>query len=88
LDEAGAPKVRLVFCSKRIVFCGRCWGEHESVEFRTFARPSPVAGELVTHWALCPTNGEPLFLSDLREGGENPFVEPLEQTENKSSKKS
>lgn len=48
---------------KRIVFCGRCWREHESVEFRPFTKSFRMLGQDFTHWASCPASGEPMLLS-------------------------
>lgn len=47
-----------------IVGCARCHGEgHEALTFEPLAHPVPVNGGMdLTHWAPCPTNGEPILL--------------------------
>lgn len=44
--------------------CARCDGDgHPGLTFRRFARPielPPV--HVLTHWATCPTTGEPIVL--------------------------
>ena len=44
--------------------CARCGGDHLDLSYRTFARPVPEGDGLGdwTHWALCPTNGEPILI--------------------------
>lgn len=43
--------------------CARCGGEH-TVVFKGFSKP--ILGDddevLFTHFALCPTNGEPILM--------------------------
>ena len=39
--------------------CARCGGDHDGLEFRSFDLP---AGKF-THWAPCPTNGEPVLMT-------------------------
>lgn len=42
--------------------CARCGGEHE-VEFKELAQPHvDTGGAKWTHWAPCPTNGEPILM--------------------------
>lgn len=43
--------------------CARCGGNHEqSVWFFKFTYPIQDSnGTLWTHWAVCPTNGEPIL---------------------------
>lgn len=47
--------------------CARCGGDHLDLSYRTFARPVPEYDGLGdwTHWALCPTNGEPILIRTL-----------------------
>ena len=47
--------------------CARCGGVHLDLSYRTFARPVPEGDGLGdwTHWALCPTNGEPILMRTL-----------------------
>lgn len=43
--------------------CARCHGNHEDVEFVRFNTPVYEGESLVwTHWAMCPTNEEPILL--------------------------
>lgn len=47
-----------------IIGCARCGGRHENIVLRPLARPfaPPEAGGLEwTHWAPCPTNGDPIL---------------------------
>ena len=40
--------------------CARCGtGGHEGIMFRRFTNPIGA----FTHWALCPTNGEPILMA-------------------------
>lgn len=42
--------------------CARCGEPHKNVTFKPLARPMPnEPSEPFTHWAPCPTNGEPLL---------------------------
>jgi hypothetical protein len=50
---------------RSITACARCGGGHEDVIARHRARPfAPAeAGGLVwTHWAPCPTSGDPILI--------------------------
>lgn len=42
--------------------CSRCGGEHENLDFLRLDPPMDVGGVLFTHWALCPTNENPILL--------------------------
>jgi hypothetical protein len=59
-----------------IVGCARCHGDgHKGLKFRKLTHPVEVlnGAEWVpgpTHWATCPTNGEPILLY---------FIDILEQ---------
>lgn len=68
-DPAAAPLQAI-----NIGCCSRCGGDHRAVEFRPLAQPfaPPEAGGLAwTHWAPCPTNGEPMLLiADYAPGGD------------------
>jgi len=39
--------------------CARCGQNHEGLTFRPFAR---ARNPHYSHWALCPTTGEPILL--------------------------
>jgi hypothetical protein len=58
--------------------CARCHGEgHPGLEFRKFTHPGDTGrGIIFTHWALCPTNGEPIFYAAVTI-----MPEPLKQGE-------
>jgi hypothetical protein len=47
--------------------CARCHGEHEDeIEFLPLDHPVVEDGKTVaTHWALCPTNGQPILMITL-----------------------
>jgi hypothetical protein len=45
-----------------VMGCSRCGGDHDALVFQRFANPIEVEPEL-THWALCPTTGEPLLMT-------------------------
>jgi hypothetical protein len=43
--------------------CARCHGDgHPGLEFKPLTHPVPSDLGALTHWASCPTNGEPIFL--------------------------
>lgn len=44
--------------------CARCGKDHERLEFKPFFNSDIVVGnyECFTHWALCPTYGEPILM--------------------------
>lgn len=43
--------------------CARCGGFHAAMQFSKLTRPMATpAGDTLTHWALCPVNGEPVLL--------------------------
>lgn len=45
--------------------CARCRGEgHKALIFREFKYPAGQdSGPPLTHWALCPTTGEPILMA-------------------------
>lgn len=43
--------------------CARCEKDHEPMCFLPFKRPVQPPNQNVTHWASCPTTGEPILLS-------------------------
>jgi len=49
-----------------IISCARCGLDHNDVVFLEFKFPVKDDNDktLFTHWALCPTNGEPIHLID------------------------
>jgi hypothetical protein len=43
--------------------CARCAGDgHPRLEFTPLTHPLEVGGVTLTHWAPCPTNGEPILM--------------------------
>lgn len=50
--------------------CARCGGDHENVGFKPLTKPIPGNDESVlwTHWAPCPTNGEPILQATVPTG--------------------
>jgi hypothetical protein len=51
--------------------CARCGGEHDAVEYRPFERPVPDPEGDFTHWAPCPTNGDPILMRIVEVPDEN-----------------
>jgi hypothetical protein len=45
--------------------CARCHGDgHKQITFKRLTHPLVEEGGLqLTHWAPCPTNGEPILLA-------------------------
>lgn len=44
--------------------CARCDGDgHPQVEFKAFRQPVEIGTEKLTHWATCPTTGEPILMA-------------------------
>lgn len=45
--------------------CARCGGYHKELEAKQLTKPfAPEAATPITwtHWATCPTNGEPIMI--------------------------
>lgn len=43
--------------------CARCTADsHDGMTFLPLTYPIRLGGEKLTHWAPCPTNGEPILL--------------------------
>lgn len=44
--------------------CARCFGGHPNITFKRFTYPveADELGIVYTHWALCPTNSEPILM--------------------------
>lgn len=59
--KAGA-RVAASLDKKRVLInvrnCARCGGNHKKLEFTKLT----IEGERHSHWAPCPTNGEPVML--------------------------
>lgn len=56
--------------------CARCGEDHPDWDFQRFTRPC----QDLTHWAPCPTNGEPILLKIVSD---EPPAEPAEVWEHK-----
>jgi len=41
--------------------CARCHGEHGEIDFLELTNPIDVGDAMMTHWAPCPTNGQPIL---------------------------
>lgn len=57
-----------------IIHCARCGENHDGLDFLPFTEPveyDPVSKVILhceiqfTHWALCPTTGEPILMQVL-----------------------
>lgn len=48
---------------KKIIHCARCGGDHENVDTKPFAQPFRLGVDTWTHWAPCPTNGDPILVT-------------------------
>lgn len=42
--------------------CARCGETHKDLEFEKLEEPMTCGRERYTHWAPCPTNGQPIML--------------------------
>lgn len=42
--------------------CARCGLDHDNLEFEELEHSCPSDDEAYTHWAGCPTNGQPVML--------------------------
>ena len=52
-----------IVTASNIVNCARCGGSHAPIVFRRLRQPVvDNDGKQWTHWAGCPTNGEPLLM--------------------------
>lgn len=49
--------------------CARCGGDHPegTLEYRAFRQPVPDVDGDFTHWASCPTTGDPILLRRMDE---------------------
>jgi hypothetical protein len=48
-----------------VVCCARCQQDHPDLEFRELNNPGEIKA---SHWALCPTNGQPILLRISKDG--------------------
>lgn len=58
---------------KKIIHCARCGEDHINVEAKPLSRPvlkdAPSEEVLYTHWAPCPTNGDPILVVEVGKDG-------------------
>lgn len=69
-DHDGPCAARAAGRRETIVGCARCYGEgHTDLLFEPLTHPVDVNDDLgpLTHWAPCPTNGEPILLRTVPE---------------------
>jgi hypothetical protein len=72
----------MIMTIKKFINCARCGLTHEMLDFKELAQPvldpNITAREvaLYTHWAPCPTNGEPILLVESQSVGEATATEP------------
>jgi hypothetical protein len=45
----------------RVNGCSRCLGDHGELEFEELDHPIDAGTVELTHWAPCPTNGQPML---------------------------
>jgi len=51
-----------------IVGCARCHGEgHEDLWWEPLTYPAEFGAARFTHWAPCPTNGQPILMCYVEE---------------------
>jgi hypothetical protein len=67
LERASAARdsVERMLTISNIKYCARCGGDHDKLEARPLAQPfapSEAVGTTWTHWATCPTNGDPIMV--------------------------
>jgi hypothetical protein len=58
-----------------IVGCARCHGDgHKDLVFYKLTHPMVTNDDVYSHWAECPTNGEPIMLAfaEIEPEGEVP----------------
>jgi hypothetical protein len=51
--------------------CSRCGGRHDELEAKKFDRPHACEENIQTrtwtHWAMCPTSGDPIMVRNTTE---------------------
>lgn len=58
-----------VLTSVDVYGCSACGGDHPGLELQPYERPVVADGSavgVVTHWAPCPTTGEPLLMGEVQ----------------------
>lgn len=51
--------------------CARCGRDHHGLRFRLLDRPMEDGADAYTHWAPCPTNGQPVVLRVMPGAGKH-----------------
>lgn len=61
---------------RRITCCARCGEDHDDVLVAPLSRPMVDCEGFVvwSHWAACPTNGEPILVKQYESGSGLVFV--------------
>ncbi len=55
---------------KKIINCARCGENHINITAKPLSQPVFLNDEvLYTHWAPCPTNGEPILVVEMAKDG-------------------
>lgn len=65
----------------RLVGCARCHGEgHDDITFKPLKHPVSQDGKVrYTHWAPCPTTGEPILMLTSTQPESAPDPRPLDE---------
>ena len=50
----------------KVTGCARC-GKSHLVEPSALERPAIISDVRITHWAACPTNGEPILIQTIED---------------------
>lgn len=53
-----------------ITNCGRCGKDHKALEFKRLTNWIDIDGRLFTHFAICPTNSEPIIMEVVFDYGD------------------
>lgn len=51
----------------KLIGCARCELDHDEVIFKPLTHIIPYFGGPLTHWAPCPTNGQPILMKVIPE---------------------
>jgi hypothetical protein len=66
-ESASELQAKETFDLPQLGNCARCKQDHEDLTFEKLEYPHEVKSEVWTHWAPCPTNGQPIMLTILDE---------------------
>lgn len=53
-----------VILKNDVIQCSRCGIEHKGLAFYKFHKPLEIGEGVITHWAICPVDEEPIFLRE------------------------